>query len=1189
MRWQRPCRWGLLILLAVAMGNVAQAQKLYYNHWAFGNGVHVDFSSGTPSVSCNVSINALEGCASYSDQASGQFIAYTDGQTVYNGQNNNVLANGTGLIGSSTSIEAALILPKPGASIDEFYIFHNNTTTHYWSEVDMNSGANGTVVSKNNFLEGTSTERCGSVPHGTICPAYWVVVSRSTNDSIAAYLVDTSGINTPVISSTGISGGNRRGNIVFSEDYSKIGMNVESKGMYVADFDNVTGLATNWVKIGNTTSGFGSAFSPDGTKVYYTNSWSANLYQYDFNTSTETFLGSGASSYPVLGRDNKVYVSRYGQQWLGVVNNPNGAGAACNFVLNGLAIPTGCQCRWGLPNPFLMDIGYHPPTPDTITLCPGEDTLYTTQVPGDTFLWNTGDTSASVLLDTAGLYWVTIGLGDCSSSDSVYLQYAEDVTIQASTHCLNDVTSFTHTTNMPAANIASYSWDFGDGSSINTSANPTYTYAQADTFSVHFELETNTGCILEADTVAIVHPLPIPNFTFDHECDGDAVSFTNTSQEVEAPISAFAWDIDNDATVDYSTTDVTHTYAGPGGYSAELWAIDTNGCADSLLQLVDVYPIPVADFGAPNECHHDLHEFSDSSQLAQGSIVQWQWDFGDGNTSTSQNPTHTYLNPGDKNVTLIVTSSEGCTDEKSKFTRVYHLPQPSFTVGSTCENVDAVFNSTNVSPSGNIVTYSWDFGDGSGSSMPDPSHGYPGPGAYDVEFYVVTNLGCSDTVRQSLRVYPAPVTAFGFENKVCVGEPLPFYDQSVIAQATPGGDSIVQWDWQVNGGFFSDQQNPVFVSSSHTTISVRLTTTSNYGCTTWAENIGNVYPNPVASFVTDPECQHFPTQFTSTSDIAFGIVDQWQWDFGDGNFSEEENPEHIYDVPNSYSVHLHVTSSQGCVDSVSGALDVRESPITRFDITPQAGCTEFRANLVNESIFTQPQQMSYEWYIDSVKVSEDKNASVWLENDVRDTVVFYSVQLIGKAINGCETSFGMDELIAVYPKPKAYFTTDGDLFHMLEPEVAFHNFSETGVRWLWEFEDSTSSNHFEPVHAYQNHGVYTVTLTAWNAYNCPDTFAKTIELEPFTALYVPSAFTPNGDGDNETWGVKGFNEGHNFRVRIWDRWGHMIYEEHDMGFAWDGKLSDGRLAPVGVYAYEILFFASDYEPRELTGQFTLLR
>ena len=100
---------------------------------------------------------------------------------------------------------------------------------------------------------------------------------------------------------------------------------------------------------------------------------------------------------------------------------------------------------------------------------------------------------------------------------------------------------------------------------------------------------------------------------------------------------------------------------------------------------------------------------------------------------------------------------------------------------------------------------------------------------------------------------------------------------------------------------------------------------------------------------------------------------------------------------------------------------------------------------------------------------------------------------------------------------------------------------------------------------------------------------NSIDIEPITTLYIPTAFTPNGDGDNDLFNLQGFNEGNHFEIRIWDRWGHLIMQADDMNFTWDGRLSEKILAPVGVYAYDILYQESNEEYREIHGQFSLLR
>jgi len=1161
----------------------------YFDHWAFGTNVHIDFTSGTPSVSCNTSINSSEAAAVWSNPVTGDFIAYTSGTTVYNGQTHNVLANGTGLIANASSIESALILPKPGASIDEFYIFHNNITNTYWSEADISQGTNGTVGSKNNFLAASGSERCGTVPHGTLCPAYWVMISKGVNDSVAAYLVDTNGISsTPVVSATGITGGNARGNIVFSEDRTMVGMSVENKGMYVAPFNNNTGQTGTWVKIGTTTNGFGSAFSPDGTKVYYTSGYGQNVYQYNFSNTTETYLGGSGLSYLALAPDGKIYISKYGQQTLGVINSPNLAGTASSFQISGLTIsgPSTCVCRWGLPNPFHVDIGYTPSHPDTITLCPGEDTLYTSLVSGDSFLWNTGATTQSILLDSQGLYYATIGFGDCASFDSVYLQYVSDVEISANTVCQSDTTIFSHYTAMPVSNISSYLWNFGDGST-STLPNPWHLYNIGDTFNVTLSVTTNSGCVLDTNLEVVVHPNPIPEFSFENVCDGNYVTFQDDAIEGSAAIIARSWDVTNNGTTEYANSNPSHLYSTFGQYAVEFKVEDALGCIDSMVKLVFIHPNPVAEFSVENECLHVIHAFADSSDVALGNITQWNWTFGDGQSSSIASPDHLYATAGSKFVTLTVTSDSGCVDAKTKNTQVYHLPIASFHADSTCENLGVIFNENSTSQSGSITQFFWEFGDGSNAAAQSPIHDYAGPGLYDVDHVVISNYGCIDSISHQVRILPAPNTAFGCLNKVCQGDPLPFYDQSVIANVTPGGDQIVSWDWQLNGNFFSSDTNPVYQTSAFESFHVKLTTTSNYGCTTFSENVAQIFPTPKALLEREPACQLAPSKFSSLSTIPAGLVSEWLWDFGDGSFSTVENPEHSYQWPGQFPIELAISSNKGCVDTVRGSILIPETPKVNFDVDPTIGCTDLHVLFKNQSAIDEG-GLSYQWYVNDRIISTERNPSEWLTNDTLAPLL-YSVKLSVSSDLGCAASKLKTDLITVFPKPKAKFTYDFDDFAMFDPSVEFSNNSEQGIRWSWNFGDGAKSSDFAPQHFYEKHGKYAISLTTWNTYNCPDSTHDIIVIDPITQLYVPTAFTPNGDGDNDFWGVKGFNEGNRFNIKIWDRWGHLVYESSEMDFSWNGYMSNGELAPIGTYAYVINFETSELEVKEITGQFSLLQ
>lgn len=191
--------------------------------------------------------------------------------------------------------------------------------------------------------------------------------------------------------------------------------------------------------------------------------------------------------------------------------------------------------------------------------------------------------------------------------------------------------------------------------------------------------------------------------------------------------------------------------------------------------------------------------------------------------------------------------------------------------------------------------------------------------------------------------------------------------------------------------------------------------------------------------------------------------------------------------------------------------------------------------------------------------------------------------------HNCISSLKLEDAIQVYPKPISRFAFLDHDFSKFEPLMKYQNNSEYASRYEWRFGDGTSSILFEPEHYYERSGIYQVVLSSWNPYGCLDTAAKEIVVDPVTMMYVPSAFTPNSDGFNDTWGVSGYTEGAAFEVKIFDRWGHLLFESDQIDFSWDGTYSDGNEAPIGSYVFFIVYDSSHNSEEKLQGRFSLLR
>lgn len=353
-------------------------EQVWYLTRSVANNVLIDFRSGSPVVTCNGSVgvsDGWEGTAVFTEPSTGALYFYTDGRNVFNGQTNQLVDNGSALTGDVSTTEPALIAPKYGSDDQVFYIFTNNTnvsspSTIAYSVIDLSVGANGTITDKNvTLLDGNPGEALDVLPHAN-GKDFWVL-AYDGGDTIKAFLVDdVDGVTTtPVVSATGLTGEVRRGAINHTYDYQKVALGQNYGGangtIAVGQFDRTTGAVSSVVTIATGDVGYHASFSEDGSKVYFvrgTEGWSGQAYQYDLDTSTETLLGGTGMAAAKLAPDGKLYWAACDKSYMGVVADPNAAGAAAGFVQDGLYLE-GCLSGWGVPNQTAAYEEYIPPIP----------------------------------------------------------------------------------------------------------------------------------------------------------------------------------------------------------------------------------------------------------------------------------------------------------------------------------------------------------------------------------------------------------------------------------------------------------------------------------------------------------------------------------------------------------------------------------------------------------------------------------------------------------------------------------------------------------------------------------------------------------------------------------------------------------------------------------------------------------
>jgi PKD repeat protein len=315
------------------------------------------------------------------------------------------------------------------------------------------------------------------------------------------------------------------------------------------------------------------------------------------------------------------------------------------------------------------------------------------------------------------------------------------------------------------------------------------------------------------------------------------VTFYDSSTAGDNPIESWEWDLDGDG--EYETSGPgPHTYVYEAGvYTVTLTVTDGHGCSDTETKLdyIDANDGPTADFSAdPLSCCTPLEvSFTDQSAEGSNAITEWLWDFGDGNTSTDQNPTHTYNTAGDWTVTLTVTDGHGCSDAETKvdYIDANDGPTADFSADplSCCTPLEVSFTDQSAEGSNAITEWLWDFGDGNTSIDQNPTHTYNTAGDWTVTLTVTDTHACSDTETKVDYIVSNDGPATGFTYTAdpirCAPRQVTFVDGS-----TAGSNPITEWLWDFGDGITSGDQNPMHTYTDSGLWTVTLTVTDSHGC-----------------------------------------------------------------------------------------------------------------------------------------------------------------------------------------------------------------------------------------------------------------------------------------------------------------------------------------------------------------------
>ncbi len=518
--------------------------------------------------------------------------------------------------------------------------------------------------------------------------------------------------------------------------------------------------------------------------------------------------------------------------------------------------------------------------------------------------------------------------------------------------CHNNAVTFHQTYTNGDGTVVKWIYNWGDGTPntvMTTGADVTHVYTTTGTQTATLTLETGYGCRnIPFPVTFTVNALPVPNYTFTSTAclPSASITFTNNTPPNLANYS-YQWSFVLPSTLpgDVSTaTSPTHVYTTLGPHNTHLIATNlTTGCKDStvVIPVNSIHPAPVLQFTTvPDVCLNNgtvqLTQGSETSGIAGGPGI-----YSGAGVSASGVFNPITAGVGTHTITYTWTSTFNCPTSITQTVKVLAEPVVNTftTIGNVCEQNGTVFQNTVTQGAGNIITWVYDWGDGTTNSYnnagADVTHTYALAGLnYHATLYVITDYGCKSKVKDLfVNVNPIPRPNFRYSDTTCLPQA-----KVLFTNTTPNiNDWAYQWNFDFPSTLVTDQstqqQN---LQYTYTTLTpphtVRLIAQSGLtGCKdSIFKVITTIHPAPVAKFdFSKPSvCIGSSVSVIDQSTFADGTSNKWEWNWGDATTSISPSPApHTYATDNTYDVTLKVTNSFGCIDDTLRKFTVHPFPV----------------------------------------------------------------------------------------------------------------------------------------------------------------------------------------------------------------------------------------------------------------------
>ena len=742
--------------------------------------------------------------------------------------------------------------------------------------------------------------------------------------------------------------------------------------------------------------------------------------------------------------------------------------------------------------------------------------------------------------------------------------------------------------NSSTAAANDFEWDFGDGSPVDNSFEPTHTYAGFGSYNLQLIAQAGTNCADTTYKTINIDGTTASFTTIDSVCINSPVTFTDASSTAfTSVVNSWSWDFDDNGATS-PLPNPTHTFSTGGIHSVQLVAESDVGCKDTMSIDVYIQGFNVADAGPDlNACINNPQvNLNGTIAFANGGL--WIGDGGTFDDNTLLNAIYTpdtsEVNSGSSTLFFSSTGNGFCPAASDTLIVTY-VPGPTADAGpdvSVCKDTSSI-------PLNGIVTIAgggiWSTS-GAGGFSPNnldlgaeyiPTATDTANGSVQIFLTSINNGNCIATIDSvMINFFDPPTVDILATDTACTGKDI------LLDGNTSTG--LGYWETLGSGTFSSDSSSvssyiPSSADQANGSVTLVFATLNNGGCQQKFDTLDvNIIPSPTPVFSFTEVCFNEVHTFLDSS-YSVDPITNIQWDFGDGSPLETgNNPSHAFTTEGVQMVSLIATSANGCIDTLTQPVNVHYLPNVMFvNSTP---CLNGGSQFVDSTIVTNSSVVAWNWSFGDGNTSTDQNPLNVYANSGN-----YNVSLTATSAFGCSDSIAQSTLVLQGPSAD-FNASDYDV--NLNESITFIDASSPQplVSWAWDFDDGMGTdNQQNTTYSFDSTGTYNVMLAVEDANGCTDTTYKNIVV--FMGPAVPLAFSPNGDNANDLFFVQGgpFIE---MEFNIYNNWGELIFSTTDTNAGWDGTYN-GVNQPLGVYVYTVKCKTEDNTTHQLSGDVTLLR